>query len=218
MHPGEAVSDWWTALEHVREGTLGFEHDSFSAVAFTAHLWDALGPALVVAAAGLVVAIARRGKADLVLLSFVVAYSLSLLPLGSHPDRYVLPLVPVLGVLAGRFTQLAPVTLLLLVVPFTWTVRDTRELTKPDTRASAVARVEREAGQAPLVVDPGLPAAGAGVVRLELPQRWSHDPRRDVGAPAARRLRVGERRRRRPRARRPRRLPERERVLRRARS
>jgi hypothetical protein len=55
----------------------------------------------------------------------------------------VLPLVPVLGVLAGRFRAFAPVTLLLLVVPFAWTVRDTRELTRSDTGPALVQAVER---------------------------------------------------------------------------
>jgi 4-amino-4-deoxy-L-arabinose transferase-like glycosyltransferase len=178
VHPHEAASDWWDVHEHAREGWLGFEHDSFSAIAFTEKLWDSLGPVLIVAAVGLGVAIARRDLADRVLLSFVGAYSLSLLPLGSHFDRYVLPLIPVLGVLAGRFRQFAPVTLLLLIVPFTWTVRDTRELTKKDTRAVAVARVERAVGSKPLAEDPGLPRIRGDVVSLELPTRWSHDPRR----------------------------------------
>ena len=145
VHVGEAASDWWRGLSRARDGSLGAGDDSFSAVAFTSHLWDALGPALVVALIGLGVAVARRDSADRVLASFVAVYFLALLPLDSHFDRYVLPLVPVLGVLAGRFTSFAPVTLLLLVVPFAWTVRDTRELTETDTGALIVAFVEREA-------------------------------------------------------------------------
>jgi 4-amino-4-deoxy-L-arabinose transferase-like glycosyltransferase len=178
LHPGETASDWWDVHEHARKGWLGFEHDSFSWIAFTDKLWDSLGPVLIVAAVGLAVAIARRGTADRVLFSFVGAYWLSLVPLGSHFDRYVLPLIPVLGVLAGRFRQFAPVTLLLLIVPFTWTVRDTRELTKTDTRAAAVARVERAVGSKPLAEDPGLPRVAGDVAALGLPTRWSHDPRR----------------------------------------
>jgi 4-amino-4-deoxy-L-arabinose transferase-like glycosyltransferase len=143
VHLGEAASDWWRGLSRARDGSLGAADDSFSAVAFTGHLWDALGPALVVALIGLAVALARRDRADRVLASFVAVYFLALLPLGSHPDRYVLPLVPVLGVLAGRFRSFAPVTLLLLVVPFAWTVRDTRELTKGDTGAALVRIAER---------------------------------------------------------------------------
>jgi 4-amino-4-deoxy-L-arabinose transferase-like glycosyltransferase len=178
LHPGEAASDWWTVHEHARQGWLGFEHDSFSWIAFTGKLWDSLGPALIVALVGVAVAIARRELADRVLLSFAAAYWLALLPLGSHFDRYVLPLIPALGILAGRFRQFAPVTLLLLIVPFTWTVRDTKELTKTDTREAAVARVERAIGSKPLAEDPGLPRVRGDVLALELPTTWSHDPRR----------------------------------------
>jgi hypothetical protein len=179
LHPAEALGDWWDAYAHARDGWLGFENDSFSAVAFTVKLWDALGPVLIVAALGAAVAVARRDLADRVLLSFTAAYALALLPLGSHFDRYVLPLIPVLGVFAGRFRQFAPVTLLLLIVPFTWTVRDTRELTT-DTREAAVPRVTQAVGSAPVAVDPGLPVVRDDVVRLELPAKWAHDPRRSL--------------------------------------
>ena len=175
VHLGAAASDWWRVQSRAREGALGFEHDSFSAVAFAGHLWDALGPALVVALIGLAVAVARRDPADRVLASFAGVYFLALLPLGSHFDRYVLPLVPVLGVLAGRFKSFAPVTLLLLVVPFAWTVRDTRELTKTDTRAALVPLVEGAVGGARLAVDPELPLPELDVVRLELPAPWQRE-------------------------------------------
>ena len=144
VHLGEAASDAWRGLSRARDGSLGPDDDSFSAVAFTGYLWDALGPVLVIAVIGLAVALARRDRADRVLASFVAVWVLSLLPLGSHHDRYVLPLVPVLGVLAGRFSSFAPVTLLLLVVPFAWTVRDTRELTRNDPGAAVGSLVERE--------------------------------------------------------------------------
>ena len=185
LHVGEAASDWWTVSSRAREGWLGFEHDSFSAVAFAAHLWDALGPALVVGVIGLAVALALRARADLALASFAIVYFAALLPLGSHFDRYVLPLVPVLGVLAGRFRQFAPVTLLLLIVPFTWTVRETEELTKDDTRAAALPRVERAAGKRALTIDPGLPRPDLdAVVRVELPAPWARfDGRRRTDLP-----------------------------------
>ena len=59
----------------------------------------------------------------------------------------MLPLVPVLGVLAGRLRPVAPVTLLLLVVPFVWSVRDTGELRKTDAREAAVERVDASGRQ-----------------------------------------------------------------------
>jgi 4-amino-4-deoxy-L-arabinose transferase-like glycosyltransferase len=177
VHAGEAASDWWAVSTHAREGWLGFEGDSFSAIAFGGELWEALGPALVVAAIGLVVALVVRGAADRVLASFALAYFAMLLPLGSHFDRYVLPLVPVLAVLAGRFGQFAPVTILLLIVPFTWTVRDTEELTKPDTRAVAATTYGRFA---PLAADPSLVPPPGGLT-LALPATWEPpDARREL--------------------------------------
>ena len=67
----------------------------------------------------------------------VIVYFADLLTLSAHFDRYVLPLVPALGALAGRMRSLAPVTLLLLVVPLTWSIRDTKKLTRTDTRLAA---------------------------------------------------------------------------------
>jgi hypothetical protein len=143
FHLGESASDLWRTFSDARDGSLGADDESFAAVAFASELWDALGPALVIAVIGLGVAIARRDLADRVLTTFVAVYFVALLPLDSHFDRYVLPLVPVLGVLAGRFRSFAPVTLLLLVVPFAWTVRDTRELVRSDTGPALVRAVER---------------------------------------------------------------------------
>ena len=78
--------------------------------------------------------------------------------LSAHFDRYVLPLVPALGALAGRMRSLAPVTLLLLVVPLTWSIRDTKELTRTDTRIVAHSWI---AGHIPagthIAADPSTP-------------------------------------------------------------
>ena len=184
LHAGEAASDLWRAQSRAREGWLGFEHDSFSAIAFVESLWDSLGPVLIVALVGLAVGIVRRDRADRVLVSFALVYYVALLPLESHFDRYVLPLVPVLAVLAGRFVAFAPVTLLLLVVPFTWTVRDTEKLTKRDTRAVALQRVNQAVGPRGVTIDPGLPEPRGVVVRLELPAPWSDfDERRRLDLP-----------------------------------
>ena len=130
VHLGEAAGDVWDGLADVRAGDDGL-------LTPFANLWEALGPALVVAAFGLAAAVSLRERADLVLASFVAASLLALLVVGASPDRFVLPLVPVLGVLAGRFRSFAPVTLLLLIVPLTWTVRDTRELTENAARPPA---------------------------------------------------------------------------------
>jgi 4-amino-4-deoxy-L-arabinose transferase-like glycosyltransferase len=170
------AGDAWSALRRVQEqhrrGWLGFEHDHWSGVAFLGHLWDGMGPVLLVAIAGLVVALARRTRrADLVLGSFFVAYYLSLLPLRSHFDRYVLPLVPVCGALAGRLRGFAPVTLLLLVVPFAWSVRNDVELTRTDTRIVAARWIEAHIPKGARIAAESSTAVPAGyrVVPLPLP-------------------------------------------------
>src|SRR4029078_797629 len=86
---------------------------------------------------GLGVALARRKRADLILVAFVAVYFADLLTLRAHFDRYVLPLVPPLAVLARRLRPLAPVTLLLLALPLAWSIRDDVRLTRTDTRVVA---------------------------------------------------------------------------------
>jgi 4-amino-4-deoxy-L-arabinose transferase-like glycosyltransferase len=177
------AGDAWSALRRVQEqhrrGWLGFEHDHWSGVAFVDRLWEGMGPVLVVAIAGLAVALVRRSqRADLVLGSFFVAYYVSLLPLHSHFDRYVLPLVPVCGALAGRLRALAPVTLLLLVVPLTWSARNDARLTRTDTRIVAARWIDahvpkgaRIAAESSTAVPPGYRVLP---LRLPLPGERGH--------------------------------------------
>ena len=143
VHLGQAAGDAWRVQQAARAGWLGFEHDHVAPVAFAARLWDGLGPALLIAAARLAVALVRRRRADLVLAVFVLVYFASLMTIHAHFDRYVLPFVPVLGALAGRLRSLAPVTILMLVIPLTWAVPDTRDLTRTDARIVAHGWVER---------------------------------------------------------------------------
>jgi 4-amino-4-deoxy-L-arabinose transferase-like glycosyltransferase len=158
VHVHQAWHEAFRVQRLAREGWLGFEHDHIAPIAFVDRLWEGIGPALIVCAVGLVMAIARRTRTDLILVSFVAVYFLDLMTLSAHFDRYVLPLVPALGALAGRVRALAPVTLLLLVVPLTWSVRDTKELTKTDTRIVAARWVERHIPQeAAVAVDPSTP-------------------------------------------------------------
>ena len=122
-------------------------------------------------------------RADLALAAFALAYYANLLTLEAHFDRYVLPLVPVLGVLAARQKVLAPVALAFLVVPLAWSIGDVRELTRTDTRLVAHAWI---AGHVPLsatvAVDPSTAPVEAGrVIRLELPGPGrATDPERDL--------------------------------------
>jgi len=133
VHRHQAWHEAFRVQRRAREGWLGFEHDHAAPVAFVDRLWHGLGPALIVAALGVVVALVRRSRVDLVLVSFVVVYFVDLMTLRAHFARYVLPLIPPLAALAGSFLALAPVTLLLLVLLLTWTIRDDKRLTRTDT-------------------------------------------------------------------------------------
>ncbi|HKD33376.1 MAG TPA: phospholipid carrier-dependent glycosyltransferase [Gaiellaceae bacterium] len=183
-HLGSALSDAWRVQRLAHHGWLGFEHDHIAPIAFVIRLWHGLGPALIVCIAGLVVALARRTRADLILASFVLVYFLDLCTIGAHFDRYLLPLVPPLGALAGRLRALAPVTLLLLVVPLAWDVRDAGKLTKTDTRVVAHRWVEDHLPRgARIAVDPSLtPFRGFRLLQLQLPlpEEVHPDPNRNV--------------------------------------
>jgi len=183
VHLGAAVDDVLRVQRDGRRGWLGFENDLWTPIAFLDRLWEGMGPALLIALGGLAIALARRSLADRVLAAFVGAYFLTLLPLDAHFDRYVLPLVPALGALAGRFRALAPVTLLLLVIPLVWSIRETRPLVRTDTRVVAHDWMEQHLSPGVLVAaDPSTAAPDdVRVLRLALPgPRRPRDPERDV--------------------------------------
>jgi hypothetical protein len=171
VHGRDAGSAFLRVQRWHEHGWLGFEHDPPAPVAFVERLWSGMGPALAVAAAGLVVALVRRRRADLVLASFVLVYFLDLMPLHSHFDRYVLPLVPALGALAGRLRGLVPVTLLLLVIPLTYSIRADLRLRRTDTRVVARAWIESHvAGGTRIAAESSLPPLdGFRVLPLRLP-------------------------------------------------
>jgi len=183
VHRHQAWEEATRVQRRAREGWLGFENDHVAPIAFVDRLWDGLGPVLIIGALSLVVALFRRTRTDLVLASFVLVYFVNLLTLDAHFDRYVLPLVPALGALAGRFRALAPVTLLLLVIPLTWSVRDAKELTRTDTRVVAHRWVEEHVPPGTrIAVDPSTPRfERLRVLRLELPgPKRGFDPNRNV--------------------------------------
>jgi 4-amino-4-deoxy-L-arabinose transferase-like glycosyltransferase len=183
LHASDAWADISRVQRLARAGWLGFEDDPVTPLAFLDRLWDALGPFLVLALAGIVLAVLRRRRADLVLASFAVTYWLYLLPLEAHFDRYVLPLIPVLAVLAGSMRAAVPVALVLLAVPLAWSIGDAAELTGTDARVRAdgwiAANVPREDR---IAADPStLPLRGRPVLRLRLPGPGQlEEPRRDV--------------------------------------
>lgn len=183
VHAGAAWDDFRRVQRLAQDGWLGFEDDPATPLAFGLRLWETLGPVLVVAAVGIVVALRRRERSDLVLLSFAAAYAVSLLPSQAHFDRYVLPLVPVLAVLAGRRRPLAALALVAAVVPLWWSVADARSLTGRDPRLDAADWIDRNVPPGErLAADPStLPLEGRDVVRLELPGPGRpFDPRRDL--------------------------------------
>ncbi len=171
VHPGAALDDLDRVQRLGRLGWLGLEGDPWTPLAFGGRLWDALGPAVLLVLPAVLVASVRRTRTDLVLVSFVVAWWLQLLPLEAHFDRYILPIVPVVAVLAGSVRIVAPVFAALLVVPFVWSIGDTRRLQGEDTRLRADAWIAANVPQADRVAaDPStLPLPGRTVVRLELP-------------------------------------------------
>jgi 4-amino-4-deoxy-L-arabinose transferase-like glycosyltransferase len=188
IHAGAAWDDVSRVQRLARAGWLGFEGDPAAPLAFLERLWEAIGPVLAVAIVAFLVALRRRRRADLVLVSFVLAYWVYLLPLEAHFDRYVLPLVPVLGVLAGSLPVTAPLAAALLIVPLVWSIDDAADLTRTDTRVRAAAWIgEHVPPDAPIAADPStLPLSGRSVVRLELPGPGRpFDPRRDLRTLAA---------------------------------
>jgi 4-amino-4-deoxy-L-arabinose transferase-like glycosyltransferase len=192
VHLGEALGDVGRVQRFGRQGWLGFEDDPAAPIAFLERLWEGMGPVLLVAALGLVLALVQRTYADRILASFVVVYFVTLLPLDAHLDRYLLPLVPVLGALAGRLRSLAPVTLLLLVVPLVWSIRETEPLTRTDTRVVAHDWMGKNLTPGVLVAaDPSTATPDTvRVLRLALPGPGRPpDPERDLDR--LRRLQVG---------------------------
>jgi 4-amino-4-deoxy-L-arabinose transferase-like glycosyltransferase len=192
VHFAEAIGDVRRVQRLGRRGWLGFEDDPVSPIAFIDRLWEGMGPALVVAFLGLVLALVQRTRADRILAAFVLVYFATLLPLDAHFDRYVLPLVPALGALAGRLRALAPVTLLLLVIPLVWSIRETRALTRTDTRIVAHDWMRDNLTPGVLVAaDPSTATPRTvRVLRLALPGPGRpQDPERDLDR--LRRLGVG---------------------------
>jgi 4-amino-4-deoxy-L-arabinose transferase-like glycosyltransferase len=183
IHAGTAWGDFQRVQQLAQDGWLGFENDPPTPFAFGLRLWETIGPVALVAVAGVVVALRRRERSDLVLLSFAAAYALSLLPSAAHFDRYVLPLVPVLAVLAGSRNALAVAALAAAVVPLWWSVADARSLTGRDPRLDAAAWIDANVpADDRIAADTStLPLRGRPVVRLALPGPGRpFDPRRDL--------------------------------------
>jgi hypothetical protein len=184
LHAGAAWGDVDRVQRLARLGWLGFENDPATPLAYLDRAWGAVGPLLVVTALALLSAARRRSRADLVLVSFLAVWVVQLLPIQQHFDRYVLPVVPVLGVLAGSVGRLAPLALVALALPLAWSIGDARDLMRTDTRLRAEAWIEANVPPGSLIAaDPStLPLEGRPVVRFELPGPGRpFDARRDLG-------------------------------------
>ena len=127
----------------------------------------------LLAVAGAVLALVRRTRDDLVLLSFGAVYA----ALAPHLERALRPLcpplVPVVAVLAARTPPLAVATLVACVVPLWWSVADARSLTGRDPRLDAAAWIERNVPRTDRV------AADSSTLPLARPER---PPARASGA------------------------------------
>jgi 4-amino-4-deoxy-L-arabinose transferase-like glycosyltransferase len=183
IHAGAAWEDVSRVQRLARAGWLGFENDPIAPLAYADRLWEAIGPLVVLAAVGVVAALFRRSRTDLVLLSFVGAYWLTLMPQAAHFDRYILPLVPALAVLAGSIRAVVPFALVALLIPLAWSIGDARELTNTDTRVRAETWVAANVPRSDAIAaDPStLSLVDRKVVRLELPGPGRpSDPARDL--------------------------------------
>jgi len=183
VEPRKAFHDAWTTQDVHHTGWLGFEHDGTALIGFLHRLWSGMGPLLVIAFVGLVAALVARRRPDLILASFVLIYFINLLTLKSHFDRFVLPLIPALGVLAGRVRILAPVTAALLIVPLIWSIQRDEQLTKADTRVVAHDWIQSHipSGTTIAAESSTAPLTGFDVLPLELPgPAFPTDPNREV--------------------------------------
>jgi hypothetical protein len=183
IHAGAAWDDFQRVQALAQDGWLGFEDDPATPIAFAERLWETIGPLALVAAGGIVLAVRARDRADRILLAFAAVYALSRLPVQAHFDRYVLPLVPVLCVLAGRRPAIAAAALAAAAVPLWWSIEDARSLTGRDPRLDAAAWIAREIPPGDrLAADPStLPLKGHDVLRFTLPgPHRTVDTRRDL--------------------------------------
>ena len=104
LDPRHFLGDFYRQNQIVANGWLGFEkvHDGYW-YNLSVNLVGSLGVVLLaLCLAGVVLALVKRTRADLILVPYVVAYYLYVSSWHELMDRYLLPIVPLLIVLAVR--------------------------------------------------------------------------------------------------------------------
>ncbi len=149
------IHDFTLQSRIMRTGWLGFENVGngfwFN---FNVNLAEALGVVLLaLALAGLALALWRRTRLDLIVAPYIIVYFVYISTWKELADRYLLPLVPLLLLLAARLcvaafrlrpaarAVLAPGLVALVVaavvLPLTDSIAFNRQLTRPDVRVRA---------------------------------------------------------------------------------
>jgi hypothetical protein len=183
------VRDFRRQNEIMSRGWLGFEHAGNGFwYNVTPNLTGAVGVVLVVlGAVGVVWALWRRTRFDLLVAPYVIVSFLAVGTWKELADRYLLPIVPLLLLLAARLCVelarrwprarrvAAPAAVLVLAVavapPLAASVRFDRELSGADTREAARAWIQRHvpAGSVIAVENYGPPLVGED----QLPHYWA---------------------------------------------
>ena len=183
LHPGEYLN----GLAFL--GGRGFNHDYGTPLGWFYHptvtLPFGLGlGAYVMALAGVMVAAAKRERADLALLGLVAAY---LLVVGASHEvfwRYALPLLPALAILAGGLTRAVPRRLRVVAIPIVaalllpsvWaSVNTDRLLATTDTRRQAADWLLQNAPQGATIASVYYVSPFYDQAMVEGNRRWVDD-------------------------------------------
>ncbi len=190
LDPARFLGDFYRQNQIVANGWLGFEnvHNGYW-YNLSVNLVASLGVVLLaLGLAGLVLALARRTRADLVLAPYVIVYYLYVSSWHALMDRYLLPIVPVLIMLAMRVcATLAAVPLVrrralrvavvaaaaalllgAIVMPARASISYSRSLSGTDTRTEAMSWIEHHvAPNAVIAEEPyGAPLVGSNLARF----------------------------------------------------
>ena len=186
LDPLHFLADFYKQNHIVANGWLGFEnvHNGYW-YNLSVNLLGSLGPVLLVLGLiGLALACHRRRRADLIIAPYVIVYYLYVSSWHELMDRYLLPIVPLLVVLAMRacaelaavpgvrrralaFGVAAALLLGAIVVPAQGSLSYSRSLSGTDVRTIAMTWVERHVPRSAVIaMEPYGPPL---IPRLRLP-------------------------------------------------